>query len=280
MRPYEGQTLVIATKHGKENVMAPLLEEALGVKCVVPEGLDTDVLGTFTGEVERTDDPLVTARRKCAMALEQTGADLAVANEGTFGPHPTLFFQHCDDELIYFLDRREDLHIFTRFMTTETNFNGAEVNRKPDLMRFAEAVRFPSHALILRPGKERNERIVKGLHTWPELLNAWESMLTEFGQAYAETDMRAMHNPMRMEFIGKVTQRLLDKIASCCPSCGLRGFGITALREGLPCELCGTPTASALSYISECGRCGHVQEQRFPHGKEKESPMYCSVCNP
>ena len=33
----------------------------LGVKCFVAENFDTDLLGTFTGEVERKDDPITTA---------------------------------------------------------------------------------------------------------------------------------------------------------------------------------------------------------------------------
>jgi hypothetical protein len=45
-------TLVIATMHGKEKVIAPLLVKALGVKIIVPENFDTDLYGTFSGEIE------------------------------------------------------------------------------------------------------------------------------------------------------------------------------------------------------------------------------------
>ncbi len=77
---FKGRTLLIATKHRKEQVISPILEEALGVKCIVSENIDTDVLGTFTGEVERTNSPLETARMKCELA-----------SEGSFGSHPYLF---------------------------------------------------------------------------------------------------------------------------------------------------------------------------------------------
>ena len=50
---FKGRRLLIATKHQKEKVIVPLLEMELGVKCFVPEYFDPDVLGTFTGEVER-----------------------------------------------------------------------------------------------------------------------------------------------------------------------------------------------------------------------------------
>ncbi|GBL35844.1 hypothetical protein EMGBS15_14390 [Filimonas sp.] len=44
---FEGRRLLVATKHGKEQVIAPILESALGVICVLPSNLDTDVLGTL-----------------------------------------------------------------------------------------------------------------------------------------------------------------------------------------------------------------------------------------
>jgi hypothetical protein len=88
---FEGRQLLIATKHNKERVIAPLFEKALGVTCIVPDNFDTDLLGTFSGEVEREQDPLSTARRKCLLAMQQANCDLAIASEGSFGPHPSLF---------------------------------------------------------------------------------------------------------------------------------------------------------------------------------------------
>ena len=54
---FRERNLFIATKHEKEKVIAPILEKELGVKCFVAENFDTDVLGTFTGEVERKRRP-------------------------------------------------------------------------------------------------------------------------------------------------------------------------------------------------------------------------------
>jgi hypothetical protein len=58
---FGGRKLVIATKHEKERVIAPVLKEAMGVTCIVPDDLDTDAPGTFSGERERVDDPITTA---------------------------------------------------------------------------------------------------------------------------------------------------------------------------------------------------------------------------
>jgi len=78
---FQNRRLVIATKHAKEKVIAPLLEKELGVECFTDESFDTDILGTFTGEVERKSDPISTARQKCLMAMEANDCDLGGASE-------------------------------------------------------------------------------------------------------------------------------------------------------------------------------------------------------
>ncbi len=89
---FTNRSLLIATQHRKEEVMAPCLTDALGVICQVAENLNTDLLGTFSGEVARLDDPITTLRKKCMLALKQHPIfDLVVASEGSFGPHPTMF---------------------------------------------------------------------------------------------------------------------------------------------------------------------------------------------
>ena len=44
---FKGRQLVIATKHHKEKVIAPLFEKAFDVKCFVSKNFDTDLLGTL-----------------------------------------------------------------------------------------------------------------------------------------------------------------------------------------------------------------------------------------
>ena len=79
---FENRKLLIATKHGKEQVIAPLVEQALGVSCFVTTKFDTDTLGTFSGEVPRKEDALSTLRNKCLLAMEKNGCELGIANEG------------------------------------------------------------------------------------------------------------------------------------------------------------------------------------------------------
>jgi hypothetical protein len=58
MQLFENRKLIIATKHKKEEVIGPLIQSALGVIPFTDKRLDTDTLGTFTGEIERTVSPI------------------------------------------------------------------------------------------------------------------------------------------------------------------------------------------------------------------------------
>ena len=277
---FKGRKLLIATKHQKEKVIAPLLQKELGVECIVPDNFDTDVLGTFTGEVERKDDPITTARNKCLLAMELYNCDLGIASEGSFGPHPSFSFVHADDEMLLFIDKKNDLEIIARELSTDTNFNGEEIKTEKQLKDFARRTKFPTHGLIVRKAKENFTEMIKGITTWEQLSTTFNQFLEKYRVVYVETDMRAMYNPSRMLVIEKATQKLIDKIKSCCPQCNTPGFGITEARSGLPCNLCGSPTRSTLSYIYNCNKCSFTKEEMYPHKKFNEEPAYCDYCNP
>lgn len=277
---FEGRELLIATKHRKELVIAPILEKELGVKCVVTTSFDTDELGTFTGEIDRKDDPITTAKMKCYQAMELMGYDLAIASEGSFGRHPSIFIAPADDEFLVFIDKKNNLEIVARELSIETNFNGQEVKTTDDLIEFANQCKFPTHALIVRKSQTDFTDIKKGITDWKSLHKASNDLFDLQGSAYIETDMRAMYNPTRMKIIAQATQKLAKKINSCCPQCNTPGFGITDARKGLRCEQCNFPTRSISSYIYQCQKCDYVEEEKYPSGKQTEDPMYCDNCNP
>jgi hypothetical protein len=277
---FQDRTLIIATKHAKERAIAPMLEEALGVRCVVPDSLDTDELGTFTGEVERRLDPLETAREKCRRALAAGEHDLAVASEGSFGPHPVMVFAPGDDELLVLVDQRNELELVVREVSASTNFAAEKVVTESALLEFAKKARFPEHGLILRESRDSPRNIYKGITDEGELLDTFHRLQRELGSAYVETDMRANYNPLRMGVISDAARKLADLAQSTCPACAWPGFRVTDVIPGLPCGLCGLPTNSASRHVSTCERCGHTEELRYPGGKEKEDPQYCEFCNP
>ena len=277
---FKERKLLIATKHKKESILAPLLEEALGVTCIVAEAFDTDTLGTFTGEVERAADPVTTVRTKCLQAMELYNCDLGIASEGSFGPHPTLFFLNADEEFLILIDRKNKLEIVAREVSTETNFDKEEVNTEEELETFAERVGFPAHGLILRGKKGTTTDLVKGITDGTVLKNTFRKLLEKYETVSVETDMRAIHNPTRQAVILKAAKNLVEKVRCECTVCGTPGFSITEAKPGLPCEGCNFPTHSVLSYIYKCQKCGFTKEEKYPHQKLAEDPMYCNMCNP
>lgn len=276
---FKGRKLLIVTRHGKEQVIAPLAEKALGVTCTVAHAYDTDYLGTFTGEIQRQGDALATLRRKCDEGMALYGYDLAIASEGSFGPHPTLFIAPGDDELIMLKDLTNGVEIIARELTLDTNFSASLITNLEELETFLVQAKFPGHAVIIRKSED-SRGMVKGVND-PELMaKLGQKYLNDYGSFFIETDMRAMHNPSRMQAIARAADKLFAKALSLCPSCSTPGFSITDIRPGLPCSACRFPTASALSHIYCCVKCGFSTETKYPNGKEAEEPMYCDMCNP
>lgn len=277
---FQGRKVIIATRHQKESVIAPILEKELGVTCFTDETFDTDTLGTFTGEVERELDPISTAREKCLRAMKLNNCDIGIASEGSFGSHPSMFFINADDEFLIFIDTLNNLEVIVRELSTSTNFNGRQIQSQIELLEFAKDIGFPEHGLILRKSKDENIEIHKGITDIENLKKSFEQLHSKYNTVYAETDMRAMYNPTRMDVIKKATEKLVQKIKSACPECQTLGFGITDAKRGLECSLCSLPTSSILSYIYACQHCQFTKEEMYPNKKNTEDPMYCDYCNP
>jgi hypothetical protein len=277
---FAGRKLVIATKHDKEKVIGPLVENHLAADWFVDPTFDTDFLGTFSGEIERKDDPLTTLKNKCLLAMEAANCDLGIASEGSFGPHPTLFFGHADDELLVFIDKKNDLEIYSRDLSTETNFGGVAIRNLTEAEEFAYKHGFPEHALIVKNRQEDFDYIQKGVNNSSDLSRFVEECLSKYGSVYLETDMRAMYNPTRMKVIESAAQKLMEKINSKCPECKTHGFSVSEVKPGLRCEWCSSPTDSILYHLLTCQKCSFSEKEFYPNGKKFEDPMYCSNCNP
>lgn len=277
---FQNRRLLIATKHKKDSVLAPLLEENLGVNCVVATAFDTDVFGTFTGELERKEDPVKTVRKKCLEAMAMYDCDLGIASEGSFGSHPLIPFVPANEEIVIFIDRKNDLEIISKEIGMETNFSAEKVNTWEELVDFAGRALFPSHALILRMSERSHSLIFKGITDWDLLKSSYEELQKDSSAVWVETDMRALHNPTRMEMIKKTGLSLIEKIKSCCPHCNSPGFSVTRSKSGLSCSLCGSATRSTLSHLYECQKCSFKTEEEYPYGKYSENPEFCDICNP
>lgn len=277
---FENRDLLIVTKHGKEAVLLPLLQDALGVNCVVTGAFDTDAFGTFSGEIERKDDALTTIRKKCRAAMRFHNVDLAVASEGSFGPHPAAFFATADDELVILIDLKNNLEIVGRKLSLETNFAAKEFTDLSLFLPFLQQIQFPSHRIILKNTAVNNVEIYKDIDTEKEAIRIFELLLEKYGNVCVETDMRAMNNPSRMKVIKEAAENLIEKINSLCPECNHPGFSVSASVSGLPCSNCKMPTKSTLYQVLSCSKCSHTSKKYYPRNIQVEDPMYCDYCNP
>jgi hypothetical protein len=281
---FANRVAVIATMHQKEKAIAPLLQKHLGVSTLVPQDFDTDAFGTFTREVARVGSQLEAARAKAVKALDIVGETLAIASEGTFGPHPLVPGVPCNRELVYLLDTQNQIELYGQEFSTTTNYSHQSISSLAEARMFASKVGFPEHALVvmLTPQSSTGNNIVKGINTDSMLEEAIEVALSRSssGSVHIETDMRALFNPTRMQNIEKATQDLLRKIDQTCPQCGFPGFDVVEQKRGLPCDLCGLPTQLIRTSISICQKCGFSQEKLFPQGVETADPSHCNYCNP
>ncbi|MBD2298966.1 DUF6671 family protein [Nostoc sp. FACHB-190] len=275
---------IIATMHHKEKVIAPLLEQELNLKTIVPSNFNTDDFGTFTREIKRPGTQIAAAKLKAETALKLTGETIAIASEGSFVPHPMVPYIYSNREVVLLLDKENELEIIGEEFSIETNFNHQTVASLQEAEHFAQKIGFPEHGLVVSWEDKANNcrEIVKGIITAAKLQETITIALNNSvnSQVNLETDMRALYNPTRMNNIEKATLNLLTKIKSLCPQCSAPGFAITEKIAGLPCEMCSMPTSLTLSVIYQCQKCGFKQEKLFPHGQEFADPAQCMYCNP
>jgi len=270
--------------HRKEQAIAPPLESALGIHTLVPPNFNTDRFGTFTRDVQRPADQLATARLKAQAALDLTAGTLAIASEGSFGPHPQIPFVPCDREIVLLLDREHHLEIVGQAISTDTNYRSQTIRSVDDALAFAQTVGFPEHGLVVMPSAEGQaaSAITKGITTESALSAAVENAIarSKTSTAHIETDMRAHYNPTRMKVIAEATEDLVRAIAQRCPNCDCPGFAIVRRNPGLPCAWCSTPTLLTLSVTYRCQRCNVEKAEPFPAGEQTADPGNCPYCNP
>jgi hypothetical protein len=277
---FEGRKLVIATKHKKECVIGPPLKTAFGLDFFSSVGFDTDDLGTFSGEIERLHHPMDAARIKCNMGMDLYNVDLAISSEGSFGPHPHVFFLPADEEYLMLVDRKNNLEITVKTITTDTNYGSITLLSIENLSEFLTRVKFPSHGLILKKSAKDNGYIEKGIVCEKTLFERVDFYLNSFGQCYLETDMRATFNPTRMQVIKELVEKLVVEMLQICPKCNFPGFSVTEVVRGLVCADCNMPTKSVKELIRTCKKCHYSLIEINTEIKKVEDPMYCDFCNP
>ena len=280
---FKHRTAVLITKHKKEEVIFPVLAQT-GMNLKLLDTIDTDTFGTFTRDIDRTGTQLEAARYKALKAIEETGESIAIASEGSFGAHPTIYFVPANIELVVLIDTLNDIEIAGWEISTDTNHSNIEAPSFKEALKFAKKCGFPSHGLVVRPntGGDNSNILFKGITSEKTLIEAVNKSIAESldGKALLEPDMRAIYNPKRMKVIEKATINLLNKIKSLCPECGWPAFEITEWINGLPCENCFFPTRGIAKHIYRCKKCNHKKEIEYPDNKKYTEPTFCDFCNP
>ena len=276
---YVGQTVALLTQHGKEAQLQPVLEPALGCRIVRVEGFDTDQLGTFTGEVARTRSQLDTAKAKARIGMELSQSRIGLASEGAFIPDPYSGLMPWNVEVLVWLDDTLGIEV-SGLAQGPAQSQQRTVETWSELESFAQMAVFPEHHLVLRPDDADQPTWQKGIHDWRTLAHAFDQCqaASRTGRVYVEHDLRAFGNPTRQHLIRRAAQDLLKKLQSCCPSCELPGFSVSAHTAGRPCRGCGLPTRLPKSSIWQCVACSFKREEAS-HEAFAE-PAHCDACNP
>ncbi len=281
--PYRNDLAVLATLHRKEEVLRPILAEGLGLRVEVVPNVDTDAFGTFTGEIARRGSQLDAAQAKIAAAFHaRPEARIAVASEGSFGPHPHLPFVSLGREIVVLVDRDRDLTLIGHHADLQTNYANKILSSLEEAETFAAAAGFPRHGLSVigvTEGRPDPTRFLDKDVTDPSRLRAAvASGISACGVVLLQTDMRAHRNPTRMAAIRRAAENLVQVYRSSCPRCSRPGFGIRERVPGLPCSACGEPTPLVLKEIWSCSGCGEAEERRAK--RAAADPAECPACNP
>ncbi len=284
--PYYNCTAALATKHAKERQIVRPLYAATGLRVIVPPNLDTDQLGTFTGEIAREGSPREVAERKARLGMTISGLSRGLASEGSFGMHPLVPFLPSDHEILLFIDDELGIQVLEQITSEKTNFAHISTSRlaTPVVQTFLQRAQFPSHGLIARPsgGERYAHAIIKGITDLTTLENAIRSCaaLAPDGLAVIETDMRAHMNPTRQRVLRHLAFQLARRLTCLCPHCQTPGWGRVDVIRGLPCEWCGSETEMIRAEISGCPRCSYREQHERIDGLRYAPQERCPSCNP
>ena len=277
---YSDRRVALLTQHGKERVLAPVLEPPLGCRIERVVGYDTDLLGTFTRDIPRAGTQLEAARKKARLGMQLAGLPLGLASEGSFGPDPMVGMFPWNVEFLIFIDDERGLEI-VGVAHGKAKFAHALAASWEEAEAFARKAGFPEHHLVVRPEHENDPRLRKGIADWVALCTAFDEAyaLSDSRRVFLETDVRAHANPTRMEIIRLAAEDLVKKLRSLCPACGLPGFSIIERLSGLPCEDCGAPTRETRAEVHGCLKCAHrITRERTD--RQSADPGRCDYCNP
>lgn len=190
--PYFGRRIALLTQHGKERVIASVLAAALGCRVQHATGYDTDLLGTFTRDILRAGTQIEAARKKARIGMELSWLPLGLASEGSFGSDPFAGMFPWNVEILVFIDDDRGIEV-TGVAQGKTNFSHLLTTDWAAAEAFARQAGFPAHHLVVRPEREDDPRMRKGIAAWTELEAATGRRATQ-AKSPGEVSLLSFHS--------------------------------------------------------------------------------------
>ena len=247
---------------------------AQGSQLFVDPEFDTDLFGTFCGEIPRKEGPKTTVKEKCLAGMKKRDVLQGLASEGSFGPHPSIPFLKMNEEWIVYIDLEKDLEIYGHSIGLEVCHEQLHHKDADRLSHFLFQIDFGAQGLQLKDANT-NKIIEKGI-TSHSVLN---DLLQRYPDWVLETDLRAHLNPKRQAQIVAAAQNLIARSQSLCPKCQAPDFWIQDHIGQLPCCHCGHKTNTHASLKYGCHACDYEQIEA-----RKDllcvDPEFCPYCNP
>ena len=278
--PYQNLSAVLTTKHEKLGLIAPPLNSELGMNVILHEA-DTDLFGTFSGEIQRSLSAREAAIEKAKIGTSALGLRLGLASEGSIGPDPILPFVRSDIEHLALVDLDLGVEIVESFRSLEIVAGEIVTEPGDDLTEFLSGLDFPNHKLIVLPNLGPRTTVAKGVDSTATLYRAVEELaaISSDGKALVQSDLRAHCSPSRQANIKQAAQLLAQRLKALCLECKTPGWGQVGYERGLECSDCGELVGKAKkAAIYGCARCSFVE--LGSKISDYADPAICDACNP
>lgn len=281
--PYAGKVVGLATIHAKERAIAAPFRRVLGARIEVAPNVDTDSLGTFSGEVSRPASQVEVTDMKARMTFAAMDVDCSVASEGSYGPIFKAPLKPGGVEILTFVDRKLGTRIIQTLSTHRTNWRMLYFRANEDDRVRAEmaALGFPQYGVFSMQNDDwlTVDKTLGTIEQVVATVNRQASNSAD-GLCLVIPDMRAHRNLLRMKVIRATAWKLAQRLAVLCPKCGAPGFGHVHSHRGLPCENCRQPTHWISHEIDGCSACGHAVTRPRKDGRKFASRLTCQECKP
>lgn len=273
------KTIALATQHGKLAQIAPHFEAFPEWDVKLAE-IDTDVFGTFSGEIPRKLSPRETAIEKARAGAKMLGCDYGLASEGSIGPHPQIPWVTADYELLALVCLSKNIVVVESNLSTEIQAHKAQVSPETDIDQLIAKLDLPQHGALIHFTENNQQHVIKGVldpNEFTRLLK--ELSRNSVSDVRVENDFRAMNSPTRQANISACAEKLVHRINSTCPECQEIGWGKIGYEYGLPCSEClemvySVPHSDKLG----CAACDHTELVSL--GTQTIDPARCDYCNP